>query len=614
MHFDEVYHARTAAEFLQDWRYGISHYIYEWTHPHLAKYAMAGGIVLFAGHDTQATSDLGVPVRDAAIEPRRPGPVIHDRPGRRSGVGRDGLGADRLRPAHPQAGRLVDRGRRGRRGLRQRPQPALRGHRRRGAAGPRPGQPRRAGRGRRSTRSSSPSSSPRSTARSAGWRRSTTARTSPRSSPAAPSRSSTPTRAPRRGAWSCRVPSTWPPRAAPQAIVGAPAQVDDPAAVAAELASILGGDAASFEDRLADTAQDTVVVAPVPTGDVRATLQTAIDDGSLPGSRWTPWPQLAVAGTDGVTLLTGGGVDRRDGRPRRGRATGLALASQHRRRHAALRHHHRRVDGRAAAGRRRGDGGVGREGAHGPRHAADARARHARRVRLGGRDGRGPRARRRTAPASTVYVVEPHGKSVFADQDVPFAADRLGARPQPRLPDGEPRPDPRVRRRRRDGVARRRRLRVRLAAARACSWGRVTVGLLFLLTRILFRRRSIAVLVALFALLDGMFFVQSRIAMNDVYVGRVHPGRLLRVRLAVDQARAATLGVLDADADDRPVPGPRARVEVGGGLRDRRAGHPDPRPLRARPAAPDRRDDRAHRRARLDGDGRAARAARRPAT
>ena len=39
MHFDEVYHARTATEFLQDWRYGISHDIYEWTHPHLAKYA-----------------------------------------------------------------------------------------------------------------------------------------------------------------------------------------------------------------------------------------------------------------------------------------------------------------------------------------------------------------------------------------------------------------------------------------------------------------------------------------------------------------------------------------------------------------------------------------------
>ena len=41
MYFDELYHARTATEFLQDWRYGEPHDIYEWTHPHLAKYAMA---------------------------------------------------------------------------------------------------------------------------------------------------------------------------------------------------------------------------------------------------------------------------------------------------------------------------------------------------------------------------------------------------------------------------------------------------------------------------------------------------------------------------------------------------------------------------------------------
>ncbi len=72
MHFDEVYHARTATEFLQDWRYGISHDIYEWTHPHFAKYMMAAGIVAFAGHDVAAQSDLGVDVRDAAIEPRYP--------------------------------------------------------------------------------------------------------------------------------------------------------------------------------------------------------------------------------------------------------------------------------------------------------------------------------------------------------------------------------------------------------------------------------------------------------------------------------------------------------------------------------------------------------------
>ncbi|TAL05748.1 MAG: phospholipid carrier-dependent glycosyltransferase, partial [Chloroflexota bacterium] len=70
MHFDEVYHPRTAVEFLQDWRYGISHDIYEWTHPHLAKYAMAGGIVAWGNDRTTATSELGGPVSMAVVEPR----------------------------------------------------------------------------------------------------------------------------------------------------------------------------------------------------------------------------------------------------------------------------------------------------------------------------------------------------------------------------------------------------------------------------------------------------------------------------------------------------------------------------------------------------------------
>ena len=79
MHFDEVYHARTATEFLQDWRYGISHDIYEWTHPHLAKYLMAAGIVAWGEDHVSATSDLGVTVRAAAVEPRRDaGPVATD--------------------------------------------------------------------------------------------------------------------------------------------------------------------------------------------------------------------------------------------------------------------------------------------------------------------------------------------------------------------------------------------------------------------------------------------------------------------------------------------------------------------------------------------------------
>ena len=70
MHFDEVYHPRTATEFLQQWRYGISHHIYEWTHPHLAKYGMALGIIAWGEDRTAATSELDVDVRSAAIEPR----------------------------------------------------------------------------------------------------------------------------------------------------------------------------------------------------------------------------------------------------------------------------------------------------------------------------------------------------------------------------------------------------------------------------------------------------------------------------------------------------------------------------------------------------------------
>src|SRR6185295_2886170 len=78
MHFDEVYHARTATEFLQDWRYGISHDIYEWTHPHLAKYAMAGGIVAWGNDRVSATSQLGVPVTAAVIEPQHDDAALPD--------------------------------------------------------------------------------------------------------------------------------------------------------------------------------------------------------------------------------------------------------------------------------------------------------------------------------------------------------------------------------------------------------------------------------------------------------------------------------------------------------------------------------------------------------
>jgi Gpi18-like mannosyltransferase/predicted membrane-bound dolichyl-phosphate-mannose-protein mannosyltransferase len=79
---DELYHPRTAAEFLQDWRYGIPHSIYEYTHPHLAKYLMALGIVALGDNQVVATSDLGTPVRSVALEHRY---AAFERPGQRTG-------------------------------------------------------------------------------------------------------------------------------------------------------------------------------------------------------------------------------------------------------------------------------------------------------------------------------------------------------------------------------------------------------------------------------------------------------------------------------------------------------------------------------------------------
>lgn len=93
MHFDEVYHPRTATEFLQYWRYGVSHDIYEWTHPHLAKYAMALGIVALGDDKTTATADLGLAsVQGAALEPRWYD-LLHERSGDRLWV----VGADQVR-------------------------------------------------------------------------------------------------------------------------------------------------------------------------------------------------------------------------------------------------------------------------------------------------------------------------------------------------------------------------------------------------------------------------------------------------------------------------------------------------------------------------------------
>ncbi|HWH24127.1 MAG TPA: phospholipid carrier-dependent glycosyltransferase [Candidatus Limnocylindria bacterium] len=73
MYFDETLHVRTATEFLQPIRYGIPpREILEWTHPPLAKYAIAASVGLLGGHPLTGLIDAQVDTRDAAVEPARP--------------------------------------------------------------------------------------------------------------------------------------------------------------------------------------------------------------------------------------------------------------------------------------------------------------------------------------------------------------------------------------------------------------------------------------------------------------------------------------------------------------------------------------------------------------
>ena len=120
----------------------------------------------------------------------------------------------------------------------------------------------------------------------------------------------------------------------------------------------------------------------------------------------------------------------------------------------------------------------------------------------------------------TVYVVEPHGNAVYAD--APLGQDFEPAAMVADVEADYPSED-------------RQQLLVfdaggSVAAielgSHAFAWrlpgvilGAVTAACLYLLARILFRRRLVAALVGVFVLFDGMFFVQSRIGMNDIYVG-----------------------------------------------------------------------------------------------
>ena len=70
-HFDEVYHARSATEWLSNWQNDWDRDVYEWTHPMLAKYLIAGGILLADPNKVVGSSDLDGPSPSIAIAPQR---------------------------------------------------------------------------------------------------------------------------------------------------------------------------------------------------------------------------------------------------------------------------------------------------------------------------------------------------------------------------------------------------------------------------------------------------------------------------------------------------------------------------------------------------------------
>ena len=70
-HFDEVYHGRSATEWLSAWQEGWDRDVYEWTHPMLAKYLIAAGIVIADPNAVKSTTPLAAPSSALAVAPRR---------------------------------------------------------------------------------------------------------------------------------------------------------------------------------------------------------------------------------------------------------------------------------------------------------------------------------------------------------------------------------------------------------------------------------------------------------------------------------------------------------------------------------------------------------------
>ncbi len=511
MHFDEVYHARTATEFLQFWRYGMPHDIYEYTHPHLAKYAMAGGLIAVGDNQVTSRSSLDVPVEDAAIELRwndatTAGGYAGDRVYVATGSevrvydlasralvatiaapGASTLALDQT--AHRlyignDAGEIVSVDTSA--GL-----DPLRAH---------PGNP-----------ATGPPTEPFATV--GGPLRQLMV---PHDASEVVAATMADDVASLDGATGAELARTHVAglrqileAGTTQQVVAQPALLSDPPAAAALLAELLGKTEAEIETDLRATT-GTVLLGPPPTASARTTLDQATADGRLPGVTVQSLPQLAAVTGTGLTFFAP--------------ASGLVIQQL------------------AIAG---ATGAAYVTGLDAPRIYVAAGSKVPV-VRLPGDANANQAAytestilapgqvqqvtfdpatnfvhvlgRTQDGSAPTIYVIEPHGNAIFADAKLPFEPAAWVTDAQPLYPSQD----------RQDllafsadgGVA------TIDIGNNPFAWrlpgvilGALTAGLLYLLARILFRRRTVAIFVGIFCLADGMAFVQSRIGMNDVYVG-----------------------------------------------------------------------------------------------
>ena len=521
MHFDEVYHARTATEFLQDWRYGMPHDIYEWTHPHIAKYAMAAGLIVAGDDRVTAQRSLGTTVRDVLVEPQW---VDSSRPSPPSGDRFYVAGGDELR-----AYDLVTRGLittwsvPGASALTLDPV----GHR--VLVGTDSGQvlaldttvldDARASGG---YSAETPITSVDGPAPLADVKAPVThlgLTTDASGMAVATSGGEVVLVDPSTGAETGRQRlggvSDLADGGLGDGLTADPTAVTDPAAVSTALATITGGNAADYQARLtaATSAGEAAVVllGGFTDDQQQKDISTAISDGRLTGLTVAPLPRIAVADEGGVTFISPATGQIVDTVTLDGAARGLTVVTgiDQPTLYAAL-------EGKNVAVIQLGQGD-GKEGPHltttfpMPGDVRDlVYDQPTQMVHVLGRTPDGT--------SDTIYVVEPHGNAVYADARLPFDAQAWALDANPENPSGDRQA---ILATSADGM-----LATVDSGNHAFAWrlpgmlaGALTAGLIFLLVRILFRRREIAVIAAILVLVDGMLFVQSRIAMNDVYVG-----------------------------------------------------------------------------------------------